>query len=67
MGKTLKEKPLRRRPDSAKALEHLRKIRELSDRFGGPTKGMTKEEIIVSIKKTREELWDRYLASGSGL
>ena len=63
MARTLKGKPHKRLPNSAKALEHLRRARELSDRFGGPTKGMTQDEIIASIKRAREELWDQYLAS----
>ena len=59
MGKTLKK---RTKADSKKALEVLRRAQELSDRYGGPTKGMTEDQIIASIKKTREELWDQYLA-----
>ena len=50
------------RPDPKKALEILRRIQEMSDRYGGPTQGMTEEEILRSIKKTREELWREYLA-----
>ena len=50
------------RPDPKKALEILRRIQEMSDRYGGPTQGMTKAEIIRSIKKTREDLWRQYLA-----
>lgn len=55
----------KRRTDSKKALEALCKLRALSDRYGGPTKGMTEEEILRSIKKAREEYWDRQLASRS--
>jgi len=50
------------KPNPKKALEILRRIQEMSDRHGGPTKGMTKEQILRSIKKTREELWREYLA-----
>lgn len=60
MAKMLKQRP---KADPKRALEALRRARELSDRYGGPTKGMTEEQIIASIKKTREELWDEYLAS----
>ncbi len=51
--------------DPKKALEILRRSQNLSSRHGGPTQGMTKDEIIRSIKKTREELWSTYLAPRS--
>jgi hypothetical protein len=51
--------------DPQKAAAILRRIQQLSDRFGGPTKGMSKAEILRSIKKVRQELWDKYLAPGS--
>ena len=51
----------RTRANPQKALARLRKLREMSDRFGGPTKGMTEEQVIASIKKVREELWDQHL------
>ena len=50
------------KPNPKKALEILHRIQEMSDRYGGPTQGMTKAEILRSIKKTREELWREYLA-----
>ena len=52
----------KRKPDSKKAMEILQRIKAMSDRYGGPTAGMTEEEILRSIKKTREELWREYLA-----
>ena len=54
---------IKTRSNPKKALEVFRKLQETSRRYGGPVKGMTKEEVITSIKKTREELWDQYLAS----
>jgi hypothetical protein len=45
------------------ALNILTRIRREADRRSGPTKGLSKEEVIRSIKKTREELWTQYLAS----
>lgn len=67
MARATKEKPVRvRRVNSRKAKAILRQLRETSDRYGGPTKGMTKEEVIAAVKKTREGLWDRYLASRPG-
>jgi hypothetical protein len=50
---------------SKKALEILDRVHGLSPRLGGPTQGMTKAEILRSIKKTREALWRQYLASRS--
>ena len=47
------------------ALRILERIRREANRRGGPTKGMSQEEIIRSIKKTREELWTQYLAPRS--
>ena len=49
-------------PDVKKALGHLRRAQELSRRFGGPTKGMTKEEIIQSIKEKRNARWEAKFA-----
>ena len=50
------------RPNPQEALRILARIRREADRRGGPTKGMTKEEALKAIKKTREELWREYLA-----
>ncbi len=63
MPHTVKATSRLRKPDAQAALEHLRRAQELSDRFGGPTKGMTEAAILASIKKVREELWNQYLAS----
>ncbi|OGH60947.1 MAG: hypothetical protein A3G34_17310 [Candidatus Lindowbacteria bacterium RIFCSPLOWO2_12_FULL_62_27] len=46
-----------------RAMALIRKIQAMSDKYGGPTKGKTEEEILRAMKKTREELWDKYLAS----
>jgi hypothetical protein len=52
-----------KRPDPKRALEHLRKAQEISDRYGGPTKGMTDEEIIASIKDKRNARWEAKFAA----
>ena len=52
----------KKKPDPKKAMEILQRIKAMSDRYGGPTAGMTEGEILRSIKKTREELWREYLA-----
>lgn len=61
MPKTIRLRP--KRPDPKKALEHLRRAQELSDRYGGPTKGMTEEEIIASIKDKRNARWEAKFAA----
>ena len=50
------------KPDPKKAMEILHRIKAMADRYGGPTQGMTENEILRSIKKTREDLWREYLA-----
>ena len=55
MDKTMRDKSARNRPNSKKALEILRELRScnLPERFHG----MTKEQIIREIKKSREAIW----------
>ncbi len=48
-----------------KAKMHLQKIRELMSKVTSPYKGMSKQEIIEEIRKTREKLWEAKLASHS--
>ena len=50
-----------KRPNAARALALHRKLLQegLGDRFSG----MTEEEIIRAIKKTREEIWSEKLAA----
>ncbi len=61
MAKTIRNKSIRNRPNPAKALAlHRKLLREgLGDRFHG----MTEEEIICAIKKTRDEIWCEKLAN----
>ena len=63
MAKTIRDKSTRNRPDAARAQAlHKKLLKEgLGDRF----KGMTEEEIIRAIKKTREEIWSEKLAARS--
>lgn len=61
MAKTTR--PRARRPNPKKALERLRRAQELSDRYGGPTKGMTKEQIIAAIKEDRNARWEAKFAA----
>ena len=62
MPKTM-QRPSRKRPNPKKALEHLRRAQAHSRRFGGPTKGMTEEEIIASIKNKRNARWEAKFAA----
>ncbi len=62
MTKTL-EKPAKRKPDSKKALAILRRVLARKRSHVKPLTPEREEEILASIKKTREELWKQYLAS----
>lgn len=44
------------------ALKHLKKIRELVAQKKSPFAGMTEDEVIEKLRKTREELWEKKLA-----
>ncbi len=63
MSKVLKERPQKKKVDVAKALAQFHKLREhgLGDRF----KGVSEEEIIRALKKTREEIWQEKVAARS--
>jgi len=54
------EKHRRKTLDRKKILKHLRRLEErgLGDRF----KGMSEEEVIKALKKTRAEIWQEKLA-----
>ncbi len=67
----VKEKRLKAKhsakPNTQEALEHLERAMFLSTRFGGPTKGMSEEEIITSIKEKRNARWEAKFAARSRL
>ncbi len=48
-----------------KAKIHLTKLRQLAKRKKTPLAEMSEEEVIKTIRKTREELWDKKLAARS--
>ena len=48
-----------------KANMHLAKLRRLATREKSPLAEMSEEEVIKTIRKTREELWDKKLASST--
>ncbi len=48
-----------------KAQMHLHRIRELMSKVSSPYQGMSKQEIIEKIRKTRQKLWEAKFASYS--
>jgi hypothetical protein len=61
------------KPNIKKAKKHFERLRELAAQGNSPLKGMTEEQILEQMRKTREEvwnekikkLWDKKVASGS--
>jgi archaellum component FlaC len=45
------------------AKKHLKRIRELVAQKPSPFAGMTEEEVIGHLRKTRKQLWERKLAT----
>jgi len=43
------------------AKKHLKKLRELVAQRPSPFAGMTKDEVIEELRKTREKLWEKKL------
>jgi len=41
-----------------KAKKHFERLCELAAQGNSPLKGMTEEQIIEQLRKTREELWN---------
>ena len=54
-----------KKPNPKKAKMHLKKFRELMSKVSSPYKGMTKQQIIDEIRKTREKLWKERIATHS--
>jgi len=48
-----------------KAKMHLEKIRQLMSKISSPYRGMSKQQIINEIRKTREKIWREKLAASS--
>lgn len=48
-----------------KAKKHIERIRQLMSKVHSPYTGMSKQEIINEIRKTREKLWGYKLAGYS--
>ncbi|HHT9125681.1 MAG TPA: hypothetical protein ACFYD6_07665 [Candidatus Brocadiia bacterium] len=54
-----------KKPNPKEAKKHLEKIRQLMSKVSSPYKGMTKQQIIDEIRKTREKLWKERIAARS--
>ncbi|MFA4889200.1 MAG: hypothetical protein WC628_06470 [Candidatus Omnitrophota bacterium] len=50
------------KPNPKKAKMHLEKLRKLIAQRKSQFAGMSKEEVIQAIRKTREELWEHKIA-----
>ncbi|MBI5181587.1 MAG: hypothetical protein HZA06_01590 [Nitrospirae bacterium] len=53
------------KPNVKKAQRHLEKLRKLISKRKHPLSDMTEEEVIKTLRKTREEIWDKKLATRS--
>jgi hypothetical protein len=51
------------KPDIKKARKHFEILCELASKGKQPLAGMTKEQAIKAIRKTRKELWDKKIAA----
>ena len=45
--------------------KHIQKIRQLMSKVKSPYAGMSEQQIIDEIRKTREKLWEEKLAGRS--
>lgn len=50
------------KPDIKKAKKHFEALCELASKRKHPLDGLTKEQVIKEIRKTRKELWDKKIA-----
>jgi hypothetical protein len=51
------------KPDIKKAKKHFEILCELASKGKQPLAGMTKEQAIKAIRKTRKELWGKKIAA----
>ncbi len=52
-----------KKPDVKRAKKHLERIYQLMSQRKSPFEGMSEEEVLKRLRKTREELWESKLAS----
>ncbi len=48
-----------------KAKKHLTRLRELVAQGENPFKGMSEDEVIQAMRKRREKIWEKKLATRS--
>ena len=48
-----------------KARTHLRRAQRLAAESSSPLKGMSEEQVIQTLRETRERLWEEKLADSS--
>lgn len=53
------------KPNVKKAKLHLAKLRRLVSKKKTPLSNMSEEEVIKTMRKMREEIWDKKLAARS--
>ena len=51
------------KPDIKKARKHFEILCDLASKGKQPLAGMSKEQAIKAIRKTRKELWDKKIAA----
>jgi len=54
-----------KKPDPKRAKKHLDKIYQLASQSRSPFEGMSEEEIIKKLRKTREDIWEEKFAAHS--
>jgi hypothetical protein len=53
------------KPNPKRAKKHLEHLRQLVAQRKNPFEGMTEEQVIEQLRKTREELWNKKFAARS--
>lgn len=53
------------KPSTKRAKEHLTKLRKLISKRKHPLSDMPEEEVIETLRKTREDIWDKKLVTHS--
>ncbi|MBI5675243.1 MAG: hypothetical protein HZC48_05355 [Nitrospirae bacterium] len=54
-----------KKPDPKRAKKHLDKIYQLASQSRSPFEGMSDEEIIKKLRKSREDIWEEKFAAHS--
>jgi hypothetical protein len=54
-----------KKPDAKRAMQHFERLCRHVAQRKSPFEGMTEEEVIEKLRKTREELWEKKLATRS--